>query len=221
MHFLTDKQHKEAQNYSIGGKAGNLYRLKKMGLNVPAFLVIPQETFQNLIPENVQKGSHSELIDYVQCMTLPAEMISAIISIFPEREYLAVRSSSTDEDGAEFSFAGQFESYLYVTKNLLEEKIKQVWISSFSERVFQYRQNNGLPPVFGLAVLVQQMVNSEVAGVAFGINPATGDRKAKVISAVYGLGEGLVSGELDSDNYVVKQAEIIEQLANKEHCFVL
>ncbi len=132
-----------------------------------------------------------------------------------------MRSSSTDEDGADFSFAGQFESYLYVTKNRLEERIKQVWISSFSERVFQYRQNNGLPPVFGLAVLIQQMINSEVAGVAFGINPANGDRNAKVISAVYGLGEGLVSGDLDSDNFIVKEDEIIDQIAAKEHCFVL
>lgn len=221
MDFLTDQQSEEAKKYSIGGKAGNLYRLKKMGLNVPVFLVIPQESFHDLIPENIQKGSLAGLIVYVKSMQLPTEMISAIQSNFPEGGYLAVRSSSTDEDGADFSFAGQFESYLYVTKNLLEEKIKQVWISSFSERVFQYRQNNGLPPVFGLAVLVQQMVNSEVAGVAFGINPANGDRNAKVISAVYGLGEGLVSGDLDSDNFTVKEGEIIEQIAAKEHRFVL
>lgn len=62
----------------------------------------------------------------------------------------------------------------------------------------EYRKNNNLKPSTGIAVIIQEMVDAQVAGVAFGINPTNGDRQAKLISSVYGLGEGLVSGELDS-----------------------
>jgi hypothetical protein len=67
-----------------------------------------------------------------------------------------------------------------------------------------------------LAVIVQEMIDAEVAGVAFGMNPVNGNKEEKVISAVYGLGEGLVSGLMDSDNFILKNGEVIAQLAEKK-----
>ncbi|HEY6161462.1 MAG TPA: PEP/pyruvate-binding domain-containing protein [Bacteroidia bacterium] len=211
----------QTKNLTIGGKAKNLFRLQEIGLNVPQWIVIPQETLQEVVPEEIQGGSREGILSHLNSFMIPQRFIDDIAAQFPNTIYFAVRSSAIDEDGNDFSFAGQFESYLYVTKDDLAEHIKKVWCSAFSERVFQYRQNNKLQQHFGIAVIVQEMVAAESAGVAFGIDPVTGDRSAKVISAVYGLGEGLVSGELDSDNFILSSTGIQSQLAEKKFRFVM
>ena len=186
----------------IGGKARNLYLLKDKGFKIPAWVVIPQQD----IPANAE---------------ISTEFIQSILNEFEAPGYFAVRSSATDEDGADFSFAGQFETYLYVPITELADKIKTVWQSAFSERVLAYRATNGLAPSKGIAVIIQAMVDAEVAGVGFGINPVNGDRKARLISSVYGLGEGLVSGELDADTFTVKGDAIESQITQKIHQFKL
>src|SRR5690606_10419826 len=98
----------------------------------------------------------------------------------------------------------------------LAECIVNVWRSAFSERVTAYRRANlmegRLPRV---AVIVQEMIDADASGVAFGIDPVSGDRSAVVISAVYGLGEGLVSGDLDADTYTVRGGTITSTIAAK------
>ncbi|TAJ69436.1 MAG: phosphoenolpyruvate synthase, partial [Gallionellaceae bacterium] len=102
-------------------------------------------------------------------------------------------------------------------KDELPEKIKQVWRSAHSERVHAYRESHALGASQGIAVIIQEMIDADVAGVGFGINPVTGNRKEKVISAVYGLGEGLVSGELNADTFTIHGKEISNTLAQKTH----
>jgi phosphoenolpyruvate synthase/pyruvate phosphate dikinase len=156
----------------------------------------------------IQTESNLETIkNAITQFTFSDSQKEEILKAIPVALFYAVRSSVADEDGSEFSFAGQFSSYLFVTKEELFENIKLVWLSAFSERVLEYRKTNGLQINKGIAVVIQRMINAEVSGVGFGMNPINGNRKQKLISAVYGLGEGLVSGELNADTYKVSRFE--------------
>lgn len=198
-------------NYHGGGKANKLFLLKSLGFRVPAFVVIPAEACLDVIHSSANR--EQAISDY----TFPESVWESISKHLPGGRYFAVRSSAVDEDGKAHSFAGQFETYLYVSKEELPEKIKQVWHSAHSERVNAYRESHALGSSQGIAVIVQEMIDADVAGVGFGINPVTGNRKEKVISAVYGLGEGLVSGELNADTFTIHGKQISKQLVQKTH----
>ncbi|GAB2765833.1 phosphoenolpyruvate synthase [Rhabdobacter roseus] len=206
---------------TLGGKAKNLFRLQEMGLRVPPFAVLPVEVLEALVPQEIRAGDAGQIRAFIAQSTLPAEWVTEILAHFPEARYLAVRSSAPDEDGTTFSFAGQFESYLYVPPSSLADRIRDVWASAFSERVAAYRKHHQAAGAFGMAVILQEMIDAEVAGVAFGANIANGRRDEKLISAVFGLGEGLVSGELNADHFTVRNGEIVSQLAHKTHQVVL
>ena len=221
MKYIIDTQKDIAQDFIIGGKAKNLFRLVEIGMRVPKFIVIPQEVLFSLVPENIRHSDYKTIINFINKIDITANSIVELTSQFSNTHYFAVRSSAIDEDGSEFSFAGQFESHLFVTKGNIAEKIKSVWVSAFSQRVFEYRKNNKLQQKFGIAVIIQEMVDAEVAGVAFGINPINGNKNEKFMSAVYGLGEGLVSGELNSDNFILNDGKITSQIAEKTHKIIL
>lgn len=204
MKLIFDTEHTIAEQFTIGGKARNLFQLKRKHFPVPKFLVIPQESF----PEKLETPIDPAILEQIR-------------SYFPENTLFAVRSSAVDEDGSEFSFAGQFESHLFVPAVQLEGKIREVWLSSGSKRVAEYRKHHGLEMKTGIAVIVQQMIDADTAGVAFGINPISGNRREKLISSVYGLGEGLVSGELDADNFILSAQELHSEITLKTHRFVL
>ncbi len=217
MEYILITEKDSVKDLVIGGKARNLFRLLEIGMPVPKFIVIPQEVFTSLVPEEILNARYNKMIDFISQIDIPQNTIENITTEFADTKYFAVRSSAIDEDGADFSFAGQFESFLFVTKENLAEKIKMVWCSAFSKRVLEYRKNNNLQQKFGLAVIIQEMVNAESAGVAFGINPINGNTNEKFISSVFGLGEGIVSGELNSDNFIVNNGKITSQLAEKTH----
>ncbi len=209
------------KSFGIGGKAQNLFRLTAMGAKVPPFVVLPQEVLLALLPKEILNSDHKTITDFIQYINIPQNTIDDIVSNFPGKKYFAVRSSAMDEDGAGFSFAGQFESYLFVTKDNLAQKIKSVWCSLFTERVKEYRKNNNLQHTSGIAVIIQEMIDAEAAGVAFEINPVNGNKNEKWISSVFGLGEGLVSGKLNADNFIINNGAITTQLANKTDEIVL
>lgn len=118
-------------------------------------------------------------------------------------QYVAVRSSGIAEDSHDAAWAGQFESYLNVPRAELIEKIKTCWESANSDRAKSYAERLGIPVVGPIAVIVQSMVESEVSGIAFSVNPITKDAKEIVIEAGYGLGEAFVSGLITPDTYLV------------------
>lgn len=219
--YISDLESESAKQFTIGGKAHNLYRLRELGMNVPSWIVLPQETLVAFIPREKRSESYAAIVKFIEQFEIPETLLNELLEHFPSTDYFAVRSSAIDEDGSDFSFAGQFESELFVTRKNMAEKIKKVWISAFSDRVFQYRSTNNLQQLFGLAVIVQRMIPAEVAGVAFGMNPVSGNRNEQLISAVFGLGEGLVSGELDADNFHVHGTEITRQLATKTEQILL
>lgn len=121
---------------------------------------------------------------------------------------VAIRSSATAEDLPFASFAGQHESYLFITgEDAILSFVKKCWSSLWTGRAISYRTKNNIDHFDVLmAVVIQEMVNAEVSGVMFTANPVTGDRDEIVIEACYGLGEGLVSGKVTPDRFVVKRA---------------
>ena len=191
---------------SIGGKARALLSLCRAGFSIPAWAVV--------IPEAWTAWSAS-----TQRESVEKRLLDDLLVALPQVEQYAVRSSAGDEDGAEHSFAGQLESYLFVPRANLIEKIRQVWASGFSARIAAYRKERGLPPAtLPPAVLVQSMIDADAAGVAFGADPVSGRRGVAVISAVWGLGTALVGGDADADLFRIdRTGAIIEQkLADKK-----
>lgn len=128
---------------------------------------------------------------------------------------VAVRSSATMEDAADASYAGQHETYLNIVglENVLE-RIKECWASLFSAPALHYRSSKDIEPDEALmAVAVQKMINSRSAGVAFTVDPVTGDASKIVIEGAWGLGEGVVSGNVTPDHFSVDRntMEILER----------
>src|SRR5262249_58256358 len=118
---------------------------------------------------------------------------------------VAVRSSATTEDLPEASFAGQQDTFLNVTGNgALLKAVVRCWSSLWTARAIAYRTRNQIEHQgAAVAVVVQEMVASEAAGVLFTANPLTGKRTETVVDATMGLGEALVSGQVEPDHYVV------------------
>lgn len=221
MKWIASDSTKETRKGTLGGKATNLFRLIDAGFEVPAFLVIPQEEGLAFIPQSVLKDHHFEGIrSAIEKFHFPVGFCDQIFNKL-NTQFVAVRSSAADEDGGLHSFAGQFESLLYVTAQTLEEAIRRVWLSAYSERVQVYRETHNIDSAPGISVIIQKMVDAEVSGVGFGVNPANGNRKEKIICAVYGLGEGIVSGDLNADNYFITSAGIQIEVAKKDHRIVL
>ena len=139
----------------------------------------------------------------------------------------AVRSSAPEEDGAAASFAGAFETRLGVTADTLEDAVRHCLASLFDFRVFAYKQ--GQNPKAGddevekrqplaFAVVIMEMIDSHVAGVAFSANPLNSDRDEMVVDASWGLGESVVDGSVTADRYVcnkVDKAVVIETIGKK------
>jgi len=183
----------------LGGKAGALARLHDICLPIPQWFVIKSGAFH--IPEEEAGRAIDEMLAH-----------------FEEGVCFAVRSSGKAEDGAQASFAGQFESYLWVERADVHRHVKLVWQSAFSERVRTYREHNNITgPIDPPAVLVQRMIRSEKAGVAFAANPLTADTGECVVSAVFGLGSALVDGSSDADAYTYRYRDgsVVAQTAQK------
>ena len=212
----TDKKN----NLGIGGKAKNLVNLEEIGAKVPSWVVIPQEVLLEQISKDIEDN---QIKNAFSNLNVPKETMEQLELFFGDNFQscsYAVRSSAIDEDGDQFSFAGQFDTFLHVPHYDIENKIKAIWQSAVSEQVIKYREQNNLPLQFGIGVIIQKMIDADVAGVAFGIDPITGDQTTKVISAVYGLGEGLVSGDLDADTFTVTENDIDSQVVSKNHKYV-
>lgn len=118
---------------------------------------------------------------------------------------VAVRSSATAEDLPDASFAGQQDTYLWqIGLDAVTEHIRKCWASLFTSRAIIYRLKNNIPNEgLSMAVVVQKMVNSKVAGVAITMNPANGDRSKITIDSSWGVGEMVVSGEVTPDNILM------------------
>jgi len=211
---------------AAGGKGANLSRLACAGFAVPRGFIIATDAYRAYVTANDLQpaidaalkrvtaddaGSLERASDEIRAAfsagKVPRELASALRSEYADYSGspVAVRSSATTEDLPEFSFAGQQDTYLNVTgdEHLLTAVV-DCWSSLWTARAIGYRLRNGISHAdMALAVVVQEMVPSDVSGVLFTANPLTGHLGETVIDAAFGLGEALVAGRVEPDHIVV------------------
>ncbi|HZM80413.1 MAG TPA: PEP/pyruvate-binding domain-containing protein [Candidatus Limnocylindrales bacterium] len=211
---------------AVGGKAGNLGELTRAGLPVPQGFCVTTEAYRAIaesagldeIVEAVSQAAPTDVAtltslagrarEALLATTIPAEISSAILKGYQELGddvRVAVRSSATAEDLPFASFAGQQDTFLNVVGEAgVIDATRRCWASLWTDRAVVYRATNAIDShQVHLAVVVQRMVDSEVAGVMFTANPVTGRRHQAVIDAGPGLGEAVVSGAVNPDHFVV------------------
>jgi len=199
----------------VGAKAHSLGRLAREGFPVPPGAVVPTTAFEQALrsaglwDDCVRAVDDpriaEELRDKIIAMPLPDDLRLAWMAraraLGPR---LAVRSSAIEEDGATRSFAGQLTTSLSVPPDEVIDAIRVAWASLYSAPAMAYRGPRGPRPA-SIAVLVQRMVEPESSGVLFTINPLNGSWREMVVEAVWGLGEGLVSGQLAPHWYLLRR----------------
>ncbi|WP_321422564.1 phosphoenolpyruvate synthase [uncultured Methanobacterium sp.] len=233
-----------------GGKGANLGELTQAGIPVPPGFVITSATYQKFMDETgitqeildilnaLDVNNNKELQESARKIKniiinteIPDEISSLIIEAYnalchrigKEDAFVAVRSSATAEDLPEASFAGQQDTYLNVKgPEDLIKYVRKCWASLFEARAIFYREENNFDhsKVY-IAVVVQEMVDAEKAGVMFTVHPSTGEEKI-LIEGAWGLGEGVVSGTVTPDTYWMDKAtgEILEkQVSEKKTMF--
>ncbi len=221
---------------NAGGKGRNLAQMLKAGFSVPGGFIVTTDAYRVFVEVNdLESFIHREL-DAVSAweisrLDIASDRIRKKFSqgVIPlilettlkeahllwEHTPLAVRSSATAEDLPEASFAGQQETFLNVIGYEETKKaIVDCWSSLWTARAIAYRARNDIPQrTVALAVVVQEMVPADVSGIVFTANPLNGTRTELVVDAIFGLGEALVSGQVEPDHFVVEKStgRIIER----------
>lgn len=216
----------------LGGKGVNLSLLYSAGFSIPNGFTLITKAYKEFIKTNELKGFLLSTVAEIDSNTplaeleekskmirarfvqgnIPKGIIEAIKNAYQPFEGIpvAVRSSATAEDLPEMSFAGQQDTFLHVlNQEALLIAVKECWSSLWTARAIGYRARNKISQQdVSLAVVVQKMIPSEVSGVLFTANPLTGSRLEVSIDAAYGLGEALVSGQVEPDNYIIDSREL-------------
>jgi pyruvate,water dikinase len=223
---------------AVGGKGASLGEMSSIGLPVPGGFVVTSRAFRHfLIESGIEQTLFADLENLnvddnraleqaskkaraaVMKAKMPAPLKDRIREAYKDLDggamVVAVRSSATAEDLPDASFAGQQETYLNIKgeKSLLEA-IQKCWASLYGARAIYYRAKQGFDDrSVNIAVVVQQLVNSEKAGVMFTSHPVTGE-PLSIIEGSWGLGESVVSGSVSPDKYVFDQrtGKVIDRL---------
>lgn len=218
---------------TVGGKGANLGEMTRAGLPVPPGFVVTVDAFRSfeeatgLAREAAERlatldvddatalnETAAALQERVRRDPVPDEIRREIVDAYAElarREGtedigVAVRSSATVEDTAQYSFAGMFESFLNVRgADALVDRVRDCWASSYGARVLFYRIKQGIREEAPVAAVVQKMVNSDKSGVLFTVDPAANNPDLLVIEAAWGLGEVVVGGQVTPDRYEVEK----------------
>jgi len=220
----------------VGGKGANLGELSRIeGVQVPEGFCITTEAYQKVVgsseefkslldqlpllkPHN-RKGVGAvcaKIRKVIEEIAIPEDIASEItrrLEILGESNAYAVRSSATAEDLPSASFAGQQDTYLNIIgMEAILKHISQCWASLFTDRAVAYRLQNGFDHgKTYLSVVIQKMIFPDAAGIMFTADPVTSNRKLLSIDASFGLGEALVSGLVNADNYKVREGRILNK----------
>lgn len=217
----------------VGGKAANLGELANAGVAVPLAYFVTTDAYKAIVSQGqVREQVDGQLakIDYENPASIeaqateirrviveaeiPADLLEELLSGYAALEAelgadvaVSVRSSATAEDLPGMSFAGQQDTYLYISgKDAVIDAIKRCWASLWTDRAIVYRHNRNFKhdEVF-LAVVVQEMFPSEVSGVMFTANPVTSNPQEFFLNCSWGLGEAVVSGQVNPDQFIVQK----------------
>ncbi len=218
---------------TVGGKGANLGEMTQAGFPVPPGFILTAQAYFHFLDEagirtrmekvlhGVDVNDNAKLDDAAKKVqrlitgsTFPRDIANEVIEAYFKLEkgilhypMVAVRSSATAEDLPTASFAGQQATFLNVQgeANLLE-KIKEAWASLFTARAIFYRATNKFDHFkVGIAIPVQRMVESEMSGIMFTLDPVTNDKSKVVIEGILGLGEMIVQGAVTPDHYEVEK----------------
>jgi phosphoenolpyruvate synthase/pyruvate phosphate dikinase len=217
-----------------GGKGAQLGELSRIeGIRVPAGFCVTTDAYRRImttapwIDDQLDRLSRldpgdrqairmlsAEIRQILEGIVIPDDLAAAItgsVTRLGGQAAYAVRSSATAEDLPTASFAGQQDTYLNVVGvAAVLEHVSRCWASLFTERAVTYRLRNGFDHrMVRMAVVVQQMVFPQSAGVLFTADPVTSNRKVVSIEASFGLGEALVAGLVNPDVYQVRDGELI------------
>jgi len=218
-----------------GGKGASLGEMTRAGIPVPQGFVISADAFEYFVSQKSRKEvaevgleiksqlrkvnfkdtnsiDHASNVirDIMHDTLIPKVLAEEIVKEFRKlkAKYVAVRSSATAEDSSIASWAGELESYLNTTEKTLLRNVRHCWSSLFTPRAIFYRYEKKMSDQkVSVAVVVQEMVESEISGIAFTVHPVTKDRNQMIIEAGLGLGEAIVSGQITPDSYVVDKRD--------------
>jgi rifampicin phosphotransferase len=229
-YILPFSQVRAADLPRVGGKGANLGEMVAAGVAVPDGFCVTTEAFDQFLaaspaaaglmasvdalePDDLDgvRRLGAQLREQLEATPIPDQVAAEIRDAFEHQDHdhaWAVRSSATLEDLAEASFAGQQDTYLNVRGlDPLLDRVRACWASLFTDRAISYRRQHGFGSgVAKLSVVVQRMVQSEVSGIMFTADPLSGHRGVASIDASWGLGEALVSGIVEADNYQLERA---------------
>lgn len=235
--YVIDLKGKDLSIEKIGGKALNLAKMSFANFNIPPAFVVSVDAYDFFIKKGLEYKISGILdsIDFT-CENSVSEGCSQIRSIIKQEElpqdlsvelndklenlpdgYYAIRSSAVAEDLADASFAGQLDSFLNIKKENIPEKVVDCWASYWNDRAMKYRHDASIKHLdtkmsaTGIAVVVQKMVDADVSGVTFTVNPV--DRSNNmVIESTWGLGEAIASGIVTPDIFVLdREGNVVEK----------
>mgnify|MGYP001574393161 CR=1 FL=1 len=212
-----------------GGKGASLGEMTNAGIPVPPGFVVLADAFDRFLAEtdltqevvaqlakvhtediaSVERASEA-LHALITGADMPADIAAEIMAAHQTlgAEFVAVRSSATAEDSSAASWAGELESYLNTTSDQVLANVKRCWASLFTPRAIVYRHEKNMNSIHvSVAVVIQKMVQSEVAGITFTVHPVTRDHNQMIIEACWGLGELIVGGMVTPDGYVIDKRD--------------
>lgn len=216
--------------HTAGGKGASLGALIKAGFRVPSGFVVTSAAFDQFLLDSdigveidaalttvdrdkmhTVENASEKIESLILSAEMPKSISEAVQKSFEElgARYVAVRSSATMEDGKAAAWAGQLQSFLNTDAKSLLINVQKCWASLFSPRAIFYRLEKAKGgQAVSMAVVVQEMIESEIAGVAFSVHPVTEDDQQILIEAGIGLGEAVVSGAITPDSYVVHKESL-------------
>lgn len=210
-----------------GGKGANLGDMVRANLPIPPGFVICAGAYRRMLEDSALEAQIDNLLsdvnyskseelrrverairEMIEDAPIGLDLRRAIVEHYEElgdNPTVAVRSSATAEDLAGASFAGQQETLLNVEgENQLLDAVRKCWSSLYTSQAIFYRRQRGFAGVqVSMAVVVQRMINAEKSGVIFTVDPVLHNHFQMLIEAVWGLGEGVVSGTITPDHYKV------------------
>jgi len=226
-------------NPTLGGKFANLAEMTAAGFSVPPGFGVTTAAYRHFMAANGLteearriskaapdlklaeiKGVTAPLLNGIANAPMPADLENEIRQGYARMEQqsgvealpVAVRSSGESEDLAGASFAGQYDTFLWIRgADVVLERIRACWAGMFGEAVLSYRVD-GQTVIstgdYGMCVGIQEMVQARAAGVMFTLNPLNGDRSKVVMEGVWGLGEGVVKGDITPAQFTVDKVTL-------------
>ena len=238
-----DRYDRDAHQSVVGGKNASLGEMMMAGLPVAPGFAVAIGAYQQIWADRslvtdvnsllrsidhddaaANRAVSQQIRDRIESVEIPAGVASEIASAYRalgehcgvEDLPVAVRSSATAEDLPDASFAGQQDTFLSITgADAVLTHVRRCWSSLFTDRAIAYRHTMGhMRASIAMSVGVQKMVDPIASGVAFTLNPTTGDRSQVAIDASWGLGEAVVAGEVTPDNFLVDK--VLRQVISRE-----